>query len=236
MAYAPINPVAGGGPVADLWTPDTTQRFPLGMTIDAVDPEFWGAGKFRYLKTAGAHDPGAVVMVTDESFAVEVVPDTANTAFPFYVARQVFSATGQYGWFQMSGLAPVQVGASVAAGVAIGLSAGTAGKLGTLATGKQVWGIRVLQASTYAPTKTGRVSLANKKVIQLPNVAGLFKGLVCSGTGVGSGAKIVSVNPSQREVVVDVDSTATGNPTVTFTWTGFVLVDMNCPCVAGALA
>lgn len=222
--YAPIHPIVGGGPFNELWTPDTTQKFPAGMTIDAVD-NYFGAGKFMYLKSGAAMDPGRLVIISDQTFVTADLADTAALGHPFLVARQVFSAADQWGWFQFQGVTPIQVAASVAAGVAIGI--GAAGQGGTNSAGKQLLNTRVLKASTFTLTKTGTTQIG--AVLALTNVNGLFKGLVASGTGVAGGSTIASVDPSGRYVTLSADMTAVGTVTITFTYTGFVLAHIACP-------
>lgn len=236
MGYAPVHPVAGIQPINELFTPDTSggaladgKRFPAGMVVDAHDPYF-GYGRFIYLKAGAAHNPGRLVMVSDQTFVTADLPNTAILGLPFAVARQVM-AQNSWGWYQLEGVTPIQTVNSVAQGVAVGIAA--AGQAGTLAAGKQLLGTRVLQASTFTLTKTG-TTLNGSKRITVSNVDGLFVGLTPSGTGVGAGT-IESIDPSQMAFNNSAVSTATGTVTVTFTYTGFLLVHISCPHGQGAI-
>ena len=51
--FSAISPTVGTQPFNDWFTPDTTARQPLGMTVMAVDP-FWGTGEFIYVKSNDA--------------------------------------------------------------------------------------------------------------------------------------------------------------------------------------
>ena len=152
--------------------------------------------------------------------------NTANLGYPVVVARQPCpsSATAQWGWFQFEGVCPIQTANSVAAGVACGFTTGTGA---TLANGKQLLGVKVLKASTFTLTKSGG-TLNGSPNLKVSNVDGLFKGLATSGTGVASGT-IASLDPSGTVVVNSGNSTATAQVTVTFTYTGFLLVHLNNP-------
>ena len=227
--YASVSGQLGFGPVADMFTPDTTQRFTLGQVIDAIDPYF-GWGRFIYLKTAAATVNGTLVY-WDNSYVATAMPSTANLGYPVAVSRQAFSAADQYGWFQLEGNCPIKCSASVATGVAAGL--GTAGVLGTNSAGKQVLGLRVHQASTFTITKAARTTNGSP-FIEVSNVDGLFVGLTLSGTGVGAGT-ISSIDPSGNRVTNSANSTATGAITLTGTYTGYLLCGINNPFTQGAI-
>jgi len=232
--YAPTTPIAGVQPFNELLIPDTTQRNQLGMVCDAVDPYF-GYGRFVYLKSGAAMNPGRLVIVSDQTFVTADLPNTALLGYPFFVARSVYSAASQFGWFQFEGVTPVQTAASVAQGVAVGI--GAAGQAGTLSASKQLVGTRVLQASTFTLTKTGVLApFGPLNQIQVPNVDGLFYGLAVSGTGVAGSTTITGIDPSGRVITVNNNVTAPLTTiTVTFTYTGFLLVHINNPFGQGAI-
>lgn len=227
--YVPLAGEVGHGPVSDIFAVDTTQRFPLGMAVDAFD-EYFGWGRFIYLKAAATQVPGTVVY-WDEAFLATGVPNTANLGIPVAVARQNMSAN-YYGWYQIEGNCPLKVTASVATGVAIGITG--VGTAGTNAAGKQLLGVRVHQASTYAITKAAARTLNGSKVIKVPSVSGLFVGLALSGTGVAAGT-IASIDAGANEITSTANSTATGTITLTATYTGFVLAGINAPFAQGAI-
>lgn len=235
MAYAPVHPVAGLQAINELFTPDTTggsgadgRRFPAGMCVDAVDPYF-GFGKFMYLKAGAAHNPGRLVIISDETMVNADLPNVTLQGFPFLVARQVM-AQNSWGWYQFEGVTPIQTTASVAAGVAVGI--GAAGQAGTNSASKQLLGTRVLRASTFTLTKTA-MTTNGSAVIQLTNVDGLFYGLTISGTGVSG--TITAIDASQNRLTLSANATATGTITATFTYTGFLLVHINTPVAQGAI-
>lgn len=228
--YVPIHPVLGSGPVNELWTPSATARWPVGMVLDAHDPYF-GYGRFVYCKAGAADMPGRLVTLTTEAFVTADVADTANLGYPFLVARQIMTQD-YYGWYQIEGMCPVQTGASVAAGVVAGI--GGAGVAGAVSNGKQLLGVKVLRASTFTLTKTGTTTKGSP-IIQVSNVDGLFYGLVPSGTGIAAGT-ITAIDPSGRAFTDSANATASGTVTVTFTYTGFLLVHINAPRLQGQTA
>jgi hypothetical protein len=59
--FAPMN-FAGATPFNDWFAPDTTQRHPLGLIVEAFDP-YWGYGKFRYIKSNDALIKGSLTVV-----------------------------------------------------------------------------------------------------------------------------------------------------------------------------
>jgi hypothetical protein len=237
MQYAPVHPVVGGGPVADIFTPDTTARFPAGMVLDAVDPYF-GWGRFIYLQSSGAVAlPGRVTTITDQTFATADAANTANLGQPVVFNRQVISATGVWSWYQMQGVLPVQVNATVAQGAAIGIAA--AGILGTNTAGKQLLNAKVLQSQTFTLTKANGVIANGDFRLFLPgSINGLFVGLAVTGSvaGIAASSTIASIDPSGRFVTLNNACTATVTiPTVTFTYTGFGLLHVANAFLQGAI-
>lgn len=229
--FLPLTGVIGSQSPNDFWVPSTTQNHPLGYTMRAYDPYF-GWGDFVYAKAAAAQETGSLVYFTNAYVATDI-PNTANTGFPIAVAKSTM-AQDTFGWYQTAGMAPWSASASVAAAAAFGVTA--AGQVGANTAGKQILGARVVGASTLTITKVGQTRLGpNAKTIFLPNVDGLFVGLAVSGTGVGASAKIASIDPGGNYIVVDVDSTAAGTVTVTFTYTGFLQVMFNAAHVQGAI-
>jgi hypothetical protein len=232
--YRAVNPVAGAGPFNELLTPDTTQRFALGQVIDAVD-SYFGFARFVYLMTptSTAIAPGRLVTIKDETFVVQDIPNTANTGYPVFVARQniASNAANQYAWFQTEGLAPVQAAASVAQGVAVGV--GAAGKAGTNSAGKQLLGMSVLEASTFTLTKTVQ-TVTGSAVMRVSSTDGLFVGLTPSGSGIAAGT-ISALDPSGTAFTDTANATATASVTGTFTYTNFLLVYMQNCHVQGAI-
>jgi hypothetical protein len=229
--YAALEGTIGTGPVNDLFTPDTTQRFAAGQIITGVDPVF-GYGEFMYCKAAGTQPVGTVVYISDGVPTATALPSAASQSFALLVARQSMTV-GQWGWYQRSGICPVACSASVAAGAAPGV--GTAGKLAGYSTLKGVVGLTVLQPSTYAITKScPTVNGATK--LSVPNIDGLFLGLAVSGTGIAGGSTISTIDPSGNSITLNNAMNASGQNTVTFTYTGFLLCHLQNPACSSAVA
>jgi len=217
--FAPIHPVVGVQPFNTLFVPDTTQRWTLGMVMDAVDPYF-GYGRFVYGKAVAAQAPGTMVNMS-EVWTATAAASTAGLGLPVYWAAQNF-AINTFGWYQIEGVIPATTSAAVTAGAAVGI--GTAGNLsGTVAIGKQVLGIRVNQIGTFAITKANSITTNGSPVIGVQNVEGLFVGLTLSGTGIAAGT-ISTIDPSGRFITSTANSTATGSVTLTATYTNYCLV------------
>jgi hypothetical protein len=230
--YAPIHPVAGIQPFNTLFIPDTTQRWGYGMVMDAVDPYF-GFGRFIYAKAVAAQVPGTVCVMSGwpTTPVMTAAPSTANLGLPVYIAAQNF-AINTFGWYCFEGVLPVTQSATTTAGAAVGL--GTAGNLtGTLVAGKQVLGINVQQIATFTITKSAGTTNGSP-VIAVNGVDGLFVGLTLSGTGIAAGT-IASIDPSGRFITSTANSTATGQVTMTGTYTGYCLASIQNPFTQGAI-
>lgn len=226
--YAPIHPVVGAQPFNTIFTPDTTQRWQLGMMMDAVDPYF-GYGRFVYGKAVAAQVPGTLVTL-DNTFTATVLPSTANLGTPVFAAAQNF-AINTFGWYQMEGLCPITTSAAVVAGATVYI--GTAGNLtATLAAGKNILGVRVNQIATFTITKANAQTQAGSPVIGVQSTDGLFVGMALSGTGVAAGT-ITLIDSSGRFITNTANSTATGSITLTGTYTGYCLAGINAPFAQG---
>ena len=222
--FAAISPTLGTQPFNDWFAPDTSQRQPLGMEVTAVDP-FWGAGTFLYVKSQAAILKGSVCM-WDEVFAADLLPSTVTQGFAFGVAMAPM-ASGTYGWLQVCGRAVYKTNATVAADGVLAIAA--AGILGATATGKQVLGIRNRISATG--TKTVSVTTQNGTgVLFAPQgYDGLFLGMALSGTGIPASTVVAALDPDGKRIYTgsaigtlgDKNSTATGNITLTGTYTGF---------------
>lgn len=237
--FAPVTPIAVAQPFGDWFTPDTTQRFPLGTKIDAVDP-FWGYGEFVYGKAAEALNKGEIVrnQTTLGSFAK--FPNTANLGQAVLVTMNTM-AINTFGWFQKAGIAVYKVGATVAADAAIGITA--AGSLGANSAGKQLLGAHNLKAQTATEAKTNVQTKNGSSVLFVPGgYDGWFLGMALSGTGVPASTVVAKLDPDGFTVymgsaigTVDKLATATGTVTVTGTYTGYGLGYIDSPFVQGAI-
>lgn len=226
----------GYPPTLDFQTPPTSPAWVPGTVLWAQDA-YLGGGAFMYAKAAAAQAVGTCVYFGNANGDVTAtaIPNTANQGFPVGFARQKMAGS-DYGWYQVHGVCPAVVTASVAAGVAIGITG--AGTLGTVAAGKQILNAQVLVASTGTITKpiTTSVQVGKTKLIEVPNINGLWIGQAVSGTGVGASAVITAIDPSGNFISVDVASTAAGTVTGTFTYTGFVLLRIAFPFAQGQIA
>lgn len=223
--FAAISGYAGTQPFNDWFVPDTVQRHALGTIVFAND-NYWGAGKFMYIKSADAILKGSIVM-WDELYNGALLPSTVTQGFSWGVAMAPM-ASGTYGWIQLEGRAVYKTNATVAADGILAIAA--AGILGATATGKQVLGIRnrvtaagttVLSAQTYA----------GSNVLYCPQgYDGWFLGMTMTGTGINASTTVIAaLDPDGKRVYVGTaigtatgrNSTATALVSVTGTYTGF---------------
>jgi hypothetical protein len=226
--YAPLFSLVGNQQPIDVQIPDTTQRFPLGMQQDMVD-EFYGWGAFVYGKAVQACGVGRLCFM-DSVWGATDIPNTANTGFPIYIARANM-AINTFGWFQFAGQMPMLATASVAAGVAIGITA--AGSVGANTAGKQVLNARVVRAGTATIVIANVGTVNGSPLLQMPNIGGLFVGLTASGTGISG--TISAMDPNQNRIQLSANASATGNITATFTYTNFLGVQSTGAFVQGAI-
>lgn len=223
--------LVGAQPIGDLFVPSTTQQFPLGQIIEAVDPAF-GAGSFIYGKAGSAIALPGRMNHFDYQYASFDVPNAAGVGRSVFVNKAKM-LVNTYGWFQFFGQCPVQVNASVAIGAQLGVAA--AGQAGATAATKGLTGMAVVQPSTYAPTRTV-LTTNGSPIIQVINGStdGLFIGLAASGTGIAA-STITAISPDGNTLTLSANCTATGTVTGTFTYTGFVLALLTCPSITGVV-
>lgn len=237
--FASVDSLAGHQPFNDWFAPDSTQRQPLGETLNAVDP-YWGLGEFIYLKSNDAVLKGSLVM-WDETYQAALLPNTANQGFPFAVAMAP-AASGTYFWAQLSGRCVYKTNATVAADAAIGI--GAAGIAGTNTAGKQMLNTR------NRVSATGTVSFTNTQTVNGTNVItvvkgydGAFLGMALSGTGIPASTVVAGLDPDGKRIYTgsaigtfgDKNSTATGLITMTGTYTGYGSGMISRPFCQGAI-
>jgi hypothetical protein len=230
--YAP-NGLLGAGPI-DFYDATDTAAFPLGYTFRGFDPAF-GYGEFMYCSFAPstAVVPGTVV-TWDNAFAAGAAASTANLGRPVGIARTNVPSVSNttYGWVQIAGLAPATF--SVAATVGA-VYLGTAGNATpTAANGKQILNAYTIVAATGTVTKTCTTVNGSKDLL-IPNRDGLFQGMAVSGTGIAGSSTIAKMGSAGRQNIVTLNNamTANGGATITFTYTGFGLVQMQYPFSQG---
>ena len=236
--FSAIEGFAGTQPFNDWFVDDTTQRHVLGTLVKAVDP-FWGLGEFMYIKSNDALLKGSLVM-WDEVYQGVLLPSTTLQGFPFGVAMAPI-ASGKFGWIQLSGRCVYATSATVAADAAVAIAA--AGVVGASATGKQLVNVRNRISATG--TKTFAATTQNgTNVIYCPQgYDGAFLGMALSGTGVGASAVVAALDPDGKRIYTGTaigtasgaNQTATGNITLTGTYTGYGSGMINRPFAQGAI-
>lgn len=236
--FAAISPTVGTQPFNDWFVPDTIQRQPLGMTVMAVDP-FWGTGEFIYVKSADAILKGSLTM-WDEAYNGVLLPTTTLQGFPFGVAMAPIPS-GSFGWLQISGRAVYKTNSTVAADVAIAVNA--TGIAGTLVAGKQLVNVRNRIAATGTVTGSALTTNGNNVLLFQKGYDGFFLGAALTGTGIGASAVVAALDPDGRRIytgtaigtATGANQTATGQVTVTGTYTGFGSGLINRPFAQGAI-
>ena len=164
MAYT-VSTLAGGQPIANT---ETTQKHPLGTIVRGVDPTY-GEGEFIYLLGVASTAVGSVVTYDLSTRQTVLSAVGGNIARPVAIAMSA-NVAGQYGWYQISGIAVVKKTCtiSLAAGAAVGVL--TTGLIAGTGSGKEISGAAVaavasatagrttVLVSVDRPRKQGRVS------------------------------------------------------------------------------
>lgn len=221
--YANLIPLAGTPPMGNLGQVNPNPNLtPPGIVAQAVDP-WWGGGEMVWGRANGAiRAMGLCVLLpvfTTNAFRYDAteVPNTANLGRTLCVAQQAMVA-GDFGWFQISGITPVDCQAAVAVDTSWGIAA--AGQGGANSAGKQVLNSRIVQASTATVVKTGCVvkgPAVGALQIVVPNSDGWFPGVFLSGTGIAALTRVTSIDSSGRIVTISVATTAqVGSVTATY--------------------
>lgn len=236
--FAAISPTVGTQPFNDWFTPDTVQRQPLGMIVMAVDP-YWGTGEFIYIKSNDAILKGSLV-AWDETYTGVLLPSTTLQGFPFGVAMAGAAATN-YVWLQISGRCVYKTSATVAADAAVAIAA--AGVVGASATGKQLVNVRNRVSATGTTTVAVTTQNGTNVLFAAKGYDGLFLGAALSGTGIPASTLVAGLDPDGKRIYTgsaigtfgDKNSTATGNITLTGTYTGYGSGVLNRPFAQGAI-
>src|SRR6478752_203687 len=242
MRLAPVDAV--GPKLLDFSSSDDVREMMPGSTITAVGTDYdgvtanvanWGLAEIVYVGYTGAAllPPGSLV-VLDKNFRISLTAASeANSGRPVHVALSTFqigSTTEQFGWVLREGICPVAYSVAATAGPVYG---GTSGKATpTAAAGVQILNARCLIAGAATFTKNG-VLRVGSSVVKLPNVAGVFVGQAISGTGIPASSVVSSIDPNGTWITIGsavgtpVTATAGGNQTLTFTNTGFGIVQLD---------
>lgn len=230
MAYAYIDDIIGSQSISNFFVPDVIQRQVLGSQITAAD-NVWGGGEFIYLKAGATILMGAAV-VWDLGWNAVLAPSVANQGRT--VAFAVYPMTiGQFGMFQVSGMAVVNATASVAIATPFGITA--VGQVGANSAGKQIVNATSVAPSTTTIVKNNVLVTAGSNVLQTGNTDSWFFGVTVSGTGIPGATTIMGMSPDGRSVTMSANATASGVVTVTGTYTGFIIAQIQRPFAQGAI-
>jgi len=139
----------------------TTQNHPLGTIIRASDPTF-GQGEFIYLLGVASTVVGNVVTYSTTTYQTTLSPNTANNVNPLAVAMSA-NVAGQFGWYQIGGLATVKKTAVQVLPNAKIFQSGTAGRwMPTSTAGQHIMGARGANLATVTSTTSTWVVLINR--------------------------------------------------------------------------
>lgn len=235
MRFAPnilTGAIIGYFPGSDV------QEHPLGTRTQGNSVDYsttagvpnGGGAEFIYAKAVGTIPSGSLVHV-DKDWNILVTPVTANTGRPCYVAVNDFTATNAYGWLMASGICPIKTSVAATVGPVF---VGTAGVVSpTPAAGKALLGATCLIAASGSFTKIGTTTKGSK-TIRVPDVSGLYPGMVPSGTGIAAGT-IELIDAGGQQFNNSAVATASGTVTVTFTHTGYGIFQIEHPFVQGQI-
>lgn len=148
MTFVPLGNTIVPQAIADT---STTAKLPLGRVIQAVDPTY-GVGEFIYLKGVASTVVGSIVNY-DDSFQTAL--DTSAVSGPSRPLAISMSANvaGQYGWYQISGMAIATKANSVSFADGAGFAAGS-GLAVAVATGTVIQGGVVAAVASAKSTVT----------------------------------------------------------------------------------
>lgn len=236
-----FSPLVGYQQINSMFVADTVEQHPSGF-LAGGDDDFWGGREFIYARYNGTVRQFGLCVLTPVIVSGKIryeateVPNTANLGRSLAVAM-VGGAAGQFGWFCIGGVVPVNCQAAVAADTTFGIAA--AGQGGANSAGKQILNARVVIASTTTVVKAGCTAANASRLLQVPNSEGWFIGAYLSGTGIAAGTTVVSIDPSGRFVTLSADTTAAVNGSVTATYNNatvfYNVAHINRPFAQGAI-
>lgn len=241
--FSGFDPNSGVTPV-----PSSLSALPQtpGIVFPIID-KVWGPGEVVYARANGSIRTYGLCVLTPVWDATNLtytynateVPNTANLGRTLAVNQVGALTAGQYGWFMLSGITPINGTASVAADTTFGITA--AGQVGANSAGKQVLNSRVVTAATQTVAKTGYGASGDTK-LYVPNLDGWFIGGYLSGTGVGASTIVTAMSPNGpngAEVTVSVANSAAVAGTITLTYNNatifYNVAHMNRPFAQGAI-
>lgn len=207
--FALVDAIIGSPQAAFYILPDNVQRMQTGMILTAVD-NYWGTVELIYLKANAAILQGALVQVmptlvgTSYQYLAIGMPNTANLG-RMTGAAMTSAAVGQFFFACITGLAPVNSVASIAADSPFGL--GAAGQAGALTAGKQIVNARIIAPATTTVVKTATAP-ANTKLIFVQSSDGWFAGMPVSGAGIPGATVVVDISRDGTQVTLNNSTTA----------------------------
>jgi hypothetical protein len=141
------------------------QAHPLGTIVKAYDATL-GEGEFIYLLGVVSTVVGLMVTYDATTYQTTLSPNTANNAAPVAVAMSA-NVAGQYGWYQIGGLATIKKTAvQVTPQLPIFQSA-TAGRIFVTSTaGKQILGAKSANLTTVTSTTSTLIVQINRPAMQ----------------------------------------------------------------------
>lgn len=239
--FLPNNQI-GFPPVNNFYDVDTTEKILCGTEMVGIDP-YWGPGEFIYGKagdTISQYAPCVCTPVFDSTakrwvYTFTEVPNTANLGRDLYIC-QGSMASGEFGWFMMSGLTPVDCQASVAADTTFGIAA--AGQGGANSAGKQILGARVIAAATTTSVKAAVGNNGSTQIVA-NDTNGWFVGVFLSGTGIQAGTTVSAIASDGRTVTLSLATNAAVNGNITATYNNAIIfyniARINHPIAQGAI-
>lgn len=158
MVYSITDSVIGYQPIAET---STTARHPLGTIVKGTDPSLGGA-EFIYLLGVASTVVGSIVNYRATTYQTALGYVGENVPVPMAIAMSA-NVAGQYGWYQISGVAVAAKSSAVsfAAGakVAVGSSSGLA--VATL-SGQELLGAAVAAVASATAGRTTVSLMVNR--------------------------------------------------------------------------
>lgn len=243
MQFATLDGYAGHSGINLAVLPDTVEKQPTGTILLAQDA-YWGTGEFIYARATASIRMGGVCTIApvwDSSagkFRTDAteIANTANLGTNVAVAMAPMTV-GQFGWFCLSGIVPVNCTASVAVGAVPGIVA--AGQAGANSAGKQLLNMKGVATAATTVAKASCIAASGSTRLQVPNAEGWFIGAYLSGTGIAAGTTVSSIDPDNRTVTLSAATTALVNGTVTATYNNatvyYNVMHLNRPFAQGAI-
>lgn len=213
----------------------------IGTVVSAVDPHY-GPGEFIWAYGVAANAIGKVATINPRT-GVTVLTVAAGRGALTGVSTVTNTSTTTAQWWQISGVAYTDVAAAFADGGLVYATA-TAGVVDdAVVAGDQVTGAIGASAIDYAPGAKTCSTTNGNDIIVVPNIDGLVVGMGVSGTGIAGGTTISAIGyggvfppvagPLAGTVKLSAVATATGSASLTFTGTGYALVNLNRPMMNG---